>query len=222
RGDDGGVGRRRLTSNPYRDLVRQRPFWRASTKRLRRVRALGPADALYRLVSPPHGAPARGPFDRRREQGVPQPRLQDLGAGGPDGDRPRGGREAPARDREGSVAPGRRDAFGTRQASLRTAGARAAAGEATDVRGPGPAEDRDPALPARPSRCERERDRGGDGLLGVHGRQLPPRADRGPARHEATGTGPPPRSPALRLSHDGPRRGPRRTIPGRGHGIRPK
>src|SRR5207237_5091822 len=134
-------------------------------KRLRRVPAFDPPDALYRLVSTPHGTSARGPVDRRREQGVPQPGLEDLGASRPDGDRAGGRREAPPRDREGGPPPGRRHAVGAGEAAVRADGARAAPGETPDLGGPRPTEERDRPLLAVLPRREHTRERGVEGLF---------------------------------------------------------
>src|SRR5205807_9453898 len=103
-------------------------------------------------------------------------------AGRPDGHRARGRREAPPRDREGGPPPGRRDPVGTGEAAVRAAGARAAPGETPDLGGPRPTEDRDPPLPAGPPRRERDRDRGGDGPLGLPERDPTRGPGPGPAR----------------------------------------
>src|SRR6059036_2966086 len=131
--------------------------WR-STKTLKTARDVRRPDAPYRLVSPPHGTSARGPYDRRGEQSVPQSGFEDPRAGGPDGHRSRGRREALVGNREDRASERRGLALRAGQTRLRTARARAAAGAETDRGGPGPEHGHDPSVPARPP--GRERDRG--------------------------------------------------------------
>src|SRR6266705_4845553 len=146
----------RGATESYADVVRHSPRRRRSTKTLKSGRDVRRPDALYRLVSPPHGTSARGPHDRRGEQGVPQPGFEDPRARSPDGHRSRGRREALVGNREDRAPERRRLALRAGQARSRTARARAAPGAETDRGGPGPEHGHNPSLPARPPGRERD------------------------------------------------------------------
>src|SRR2546428_2117112 len=195
---------------------------RPCTKTLKSGRDVRRRDALYRLVSPPHGTSARGPDDCRGEQGVPQSGLEDPRTGGPDGHRSRGRREAPARNREDRAPERRRLALRAGQARVPAAGARAPAVPEADTRGPGSEHRHDPSLPAPPPGCERDRSCRGARFLRIHDSQQPAGPDGRAADHQAARPSPPTRRASICVPPDGPWRRPRGAVPGRGDRVRPK